>query len=678
MDTFSLNPEQAQAVETLQGPLLILAGAGTGKTKVLCSRVVNLIDHGVDPQSILAVTFTNKAAREMRARIKGMRPNLSSYPLIGTFHAFCLRVLKKYHKNIGLGADFKIISSSDQVDFVRRTLDEKGLLGEVRAEFVHSKISLAKNKLLTTEDVYNMVVDGADTLSGFSSRTIAELYDMYERQLKINNVIDFDDCIFKTVELLKNNPDVQKKVSDTYQYILVDEFQDTNYAQLTLVKYLATHTNICVVGDDDQSIYGFRGAMASTFLKFQQIFPNTKIIKLEQNYRCSNKILELANTVIANNKERLGKKLWSSSQEQTPIKVLAFNDIEEEASFIAKSCISFIEKGMKYQDIAVLYRTNSQSKDLELAMREYNLRYKVFGGQSFFERKEVKDFLCYLYLIVNPDDKMAFWRVVNIPSRGIGLKTLEKISECSRRLKKSPFAVCRDHDISFSSSVTEELDQFIKSINHYHDSCDFKDIDSIESMCKALIQTFRLDLEIKLKTKDDKSVQKKLINLHRLPEWIRSLCVSFMEENQSLNLKEVLDYLTLSDVEEKEEDSRNYISLMTVHSAKGLEFPVVFLSGMEQDVFPHKNSYTEKDGIGEERRLFYVAITRAKKHLFITRSKTKKHGKEKFYVKGSMFLKEMPPELIVSSIEEEKKTETERKQRLSSRLCALRTELLKN
>ena len=679
MDTFSLNPQQARAVNTIEGSLLILAGAGTGKTKVLCSRIINMIDHGIDPGSILAVTFTNKAAREMMSRVKALRRGLSHYPLIGTFHSFCLRVLKLYHKAAGLSSDFKIISSSEQIDFVRRCLDEKGLTGEVKPEFIHSKISTCKNQLILPSQLYDMSNESQDSVSGFSSRTVAELYDMYERQLRLNNVIDFDDCIFKVVNLLKENSEVQNKVSSSYRYILVDEFQDTNYAQLSLIKYLATHNNICVVGDDDQSIYGFRGALASTFKRFCEIFPKTQIIKLEQNYRCSNKILQLANTVIANNKERLGKNLWSNSSESTPIRVLAFQDIEEEASFIAKTCISFIENSnLKPKDIAVLYRTNSQSKDLELALREYNLKYKVFGGQSFFERKEVKDFLSYLYLIVNPNDRLAFWRVINIPSRGVGLKTLEKIADKTKKLRKSPYAVCKDQDISFSSSVQESIDQFIKNIDYFHDSTDFSNIESIESMCTSIIKTFRLDLEIKLKTKDDNSVQKKLINLHRLPSWIKSVCLSFIEENElnsEFNLKEVLDYLTLSDVVEKEEENKNYISLMTVHSAKGLEFPVVFLSGMEQDVFPHKNSYLEKDGIQEERRLFYVAITRAKTHLIITRSKTKKHGKEKFYVKGSCFLSEMPKELVVSSLEEEKKTEQERKQRLISKLSSLRTEL---
>ncbi len=647
IDLTQLNAEQYEAVTQVKGPVMIIAGAGTGKTRVITFRMAHMIRAGIPAHQIVALTFTNKAAKEMKERLLDITGKSAKGIFIGTFHSFCLRILREFAHDAGLDQRFSLAGTSDQIDLVRKALEEKGWQGLYRPDDILARISSAKNALLLPSQILNHDVAHFDDKD---PAVLAEVYEVYERQLKLNRVIDFDDCIFKTALMLQNNPSLKEKLEERWPYFLVDEFQDTNFSQLHLLELLARkNSNICVVGDDDQSIYSWRGALVETLDRFEETFKGTRLIKLEQNYRCSNVILHAANTVIRNNTGRKGKTLWSASKNENPIILSSHGDDIAEARWIALKCFTLIGQGVKLKDIGILYRANAQARNLELALREHNVHYKVYGGSSFFERKEVKDFLCYFRLTVNPQDRLAFWRVINTPARGIGLKTLEKIEDQARSHNISPFDVLQRQLVTLDSKTKEAAHFFVETIRNIHTS-PLMDVSDLEQRGMKIIKDFGLEDEIRSKTTHEGARKRKIDSLRRLPQWIKQLAESQIEDKGKLQLLDLLDQLSLSSdgAPSKDKGGDNHVSLMTIHAAKGLEFPVVFLCGVEEDQIPHKNSVNSELGISEERRLFYVALTRAKEQLHLSYARERFSQFKKSERKPSRFLEELPNTGVVS------------------------------
>jgi DNA helicase-2/ATP-dependent DNA helicase PcrA len=673
VDLEILNTEQRNAVTSHSGPLMILAGAGTGKTRVITYRIAHMISKGVNPSSIVALSFTNKAAKEMIERVRSIIGTHAQKVWMGTFHSFCLHLLRKHGSKIGLSADFSLVDTADQIELVRRSLDEKGWAGLYKADQLHAQISKAKNHLLSSEDI--LLGHGENVLHG-DRAIIGTIFQLYERQLKLNRVIDFDDCIYKTVELLRENSDVQDWCHRNFNYFMVDEFQDTNLAQLKILELVVSKRhNVCVVGDDDQSIYSWRGAMYEVLERFEALFPNTVITKLEQNYRCTNVILSAANNVIKNNKKRKDKTLWSSSTEQIPINLKICDGDQDEAQHIVEKCLSLLGSGLEPRDIAILYRANTQSRSLELALKEARIPCKTYGGQSFFERKEIKDFLCYFRLILNSTDRLALWRVINTPHRGIGIKTLEKIESLAISEKKSPYLILQSMDYK---NVTEFYLLIEKLRNLPRESPS-----DIYELCHEIIKATGLETEIKLKNDNISSRDRKLQNLRSMPQWLRSLASHVITESGKFDPQKILDILTLDGdrFESNEKERSNTISLMTIHAAKGLEFPAVFLVGLEEELLPHKNSITDPLSICEERRLFYVALTRAKTKLFLSYCQERVSGYQgKISRIPSRFIKELPEACLSEqqvTIGKELSKENHKKI-ISDKLSTLRESLKKN
>lgn len=643
LDLSHLNRQQRQAVEQTNGAVMILAGAGTGKTSVISYRIANMIQRGIPAKAIVALTFTNKAAREMKERTKALCPETSKGLIVGTFHSYCLSVLRKYPKDAGLHPKFSLAGTADQIEMVRRGLEEKGWDQLYKPADVLQYISKAKNDLL---DPITFLEKGSHG-ENIDRKTIATVYALYERQLKLNRLIDFDDCIFKLIYLLKKHPYVLDIIHQEKTHFLVDEFQDTNPSQLEALRLQAQKLgNVCVVGDDDQSIYSWRGADPRILQLFEEIFPSTTLITLEQNYRCTDKILHAANTVIKCNSMRKSKTLWSESKSNQPVQVSIHLNENEEARWIAQKCFTLLGQGKKLRDIGILYRANAQARPLEIALRELRLNYKVFGGSSFFEKKEVRDFLAYLKLSFDQTDRLSFWRIINTPGRGIGLKSQETIEQISNDHNCSPL------EAAFLAMETA-LPRIRKGITELK-----KDLDKVSTMPKntpedlnkrgqAIIKLFKLDDEIRKKYKNERAKQSKLDSLKRLPIWLEDMANSSLEDTGSLDPLNILDQLNLGDdkqLQDKNQD--NAISLMTIHTAKGLEFPAVFVCGAEEGQLPHRNSVSQQE-ISEERRLFYVAITRAKKELWISYAKQRFSGYQAQHRQPSRFLQEMPEDGVL-------------------------------
>ncbi len=652
IDLGTLNPEQRTAVETIDGPVLVLAGAGTGKTKAITMRMAYMISMGIAPEAIAAMTFTNKAAREMAERLRQLvGEKTASKVRLGTFHSFCLNILREFGDRIGIPKKFSLAGTGDQLDLLRRALQEELALAAVNVEALHAEISRAKNALLTPEDFSKRALHIA---IGVEAELMVKAYELYERQLKLNRMIDFDDCIFKAVQILEQFPEVRGQLENRYRYFMVDEFQDTNAAQLKILELLGSrHKNVCVVGDDDQSIYSWRGALYETLEKFETMFPGTRLIKLEQNYRCTNVILDAANAVIKNNTKRKDKTLWSANDGSWPIQVQTLASDEEEARFIADKCMSFIGEGFRPADIAVLYRANNQARGIELALREVNIPYETFGGGSFFERKEVKDFLAYVRVLARPHDRIAFYRIINTPNRGIGIRSLEKIEEHSNKANESPWSVARTSGdkLGLTGKSQQSLQQFVSDMEELA-SRNLTTPEDIESLGHEIIKRFSLAQDIRAHTKDPASQERKIDALKSLPKWLHSAAKDVLNETGTANIHDLLDRLTLNDrdISDRDENGRpNRVSLMTIHASKGLEFPAVLVCGLEEDLFPHKNSSSNSHGVMEERRLFYVALTRAKLRLTLTWAAERGVGTMKSLRLPSRFLSELPSEVFQSN-----------------------------
>jgi DNA helicase-2/ATP-dependent DNA helicase PcrA len=631
-----LNPEQGRAVETTEGPVLVVAGAGSGKTRVLTRRVAYLLTKGVHPWNILAITFTNKAAREMKERIVSLVGPSAEEIWISTFHAMCVRILRRDIDRIGYSRNFTILDTSDQLTVIKQVMKEQNLdpkKFEPRA--VLHRISQAKNQLLTPRQM-------KERADGLMDEVAAEVYEGYQHRLKQNQSLDFDDLLMTTVQLFQQAPEVLDYYQRKFQYIHIDEYQDTNHAQYVLVKHLAArHQNLCVVGDSDQSIYRFRGADISNILHFERDYPSAQVIKLEQNYRSTQTILDAANGVIEHNRSRKPKKLWTENERGERIQLFEADNEHEEAYFVAETIIRGHREGYAYSDYAVLYRTNAQSRVLEEVFLKSNIPYQVVGGIKFYERKEIKDILAYLRLVVNPHDDLSLQRVINVPKRGIGQATMDKIAQHAADHGISLFeALLEAEAIGLSARFLKPLSSFVQLIRELHAMVEY--LSAVELTEEVLNRSgYREELK-------KEGTLEAASRLENIDEFL-SVAQEFEQRSEDKTLVAFLtDLALISDIDalEEEENADRGVTLMTLHSAKGLEFPHVFLVGMEEGIFPHVRSLDDEEEMEEERRLAYVGITRAEKRLYLTRARMRMLFGQTSANPPSRFLSEIPEHLV--------------------------------
>ena len=630
-----LNDKQYEAVTKTQGPCLVIAGAGSGKTKVLTHKIAYLIEHeGAKPWDILAITFTNKAANEMKERITNLIGESAKDIWMGTFHSICVKILRRFIDRIEFDSSFIIFDTSDQKTLVKGCLKDLGIDDKMFTDrSVLSEISNAKNEMLEP-DQYQIRANG-----DFRKEKIATVYELYQKRLKENNAIDFDDIINYTIKILLENPDIMEYYSNKFKYVLVDEYQDTNKSQFTLVTMLASkHGNITVVGDNDQGIYSFRGADISNILNFEKDFPGTKIIKLEQNYRCTGNILKAANAVIKNNEVKYKKELWTQNEEGNLPKVYQAKNEYDEGAYVVEQIEHLKrEEYYKYSDFAILYRMNTQSRAIEDILRRENIPYRIIGGLKFYERKEIKDIIAYLRLIQNGNDNLSLKRIINEPKRGIGKTSLDKVEQLSIQTGISMYEIIKDAEQYGLNRVYLNSREFVNCIEELKAKKEELPISElIKQTLKKSGYTKALENENTIEAEN---------RIENLDEFL-TVAIEFEEQEAENTLSAFLEGITLSsDIDNLEEDEE-YVTLMTLHSAKGLEFPVVFLVGMEEGIFPGYKSISEPTELEEERRLCYVGITRAKEHLFLTCSKQRTIFGSTSYNPVSRFLGEIPEDLL--------------------------------
>lgn len=637
-----LNPEQQKAVKTVDGPLLLMAGAGSGKTRVLTHRIAYLmVEKGVNPYNILAITFTNKAAREMRERIQKMMGGAADDIWISTFHSMCVRILRRDIDRLGYNRNFTILDSTDQQSVIKSILKDKNMdPKKYDPRAILGTISSAKNELITPEEY-------AKTAGDYFSQKVSDVYTEYQRRLRKNNALDFDDLIMTTITLFIRVPEVLEYYQRKFQYIHVDEYQDTNRAQYMLVKLLAQRfQNLCVVGDSDQSIYRWRGADITNILSFEKDYPRASVILLEQNYRSTKKILLAANMVIQNNMNRKPKNLWTENAEGNKIMYYRADSEQGEAQFVIGKIQEQLRNGRKLSDIAILYRTNAQSRVIEESFLKSNIDYSIVGGIKFYDRKEIKDILAYLRLISNPDDDISLQRIINVPKRAIGSTSIDKIAN---------FATM--HDLSMFQAL-ETIEMIGLSPKSEKAAAEFRNLVSNYTHQQEYLSVTELVEEVLDKTgyRDMLKAEKSLESQSRLENIDEFLTVtkSFEESSEDKSLVAFLTDLALvADIDRLDDDGQqktDFVTLMTLHSAKGLEFPVVFLIGMEEGVFPHSRSLMEEDEMEEERRLAYVGITRAEEELFITNAQMRTLFGRTNMNPESRFIKEIPADLVEDAV----------------------------
>ena len=651
----SLNEPQKEAVYYTEGPLLLLAGAGSGKTRVLTHRIAYLIEEKqVNPWNILAITFTNKAASEMRERVDKIVGMGAESIWVSTFHSMCVRILRRYIDRLGYDTNFTIYDTDDQKTLMKdvcrflqldtKVYKERTLLGA---------ISSAKNEMISPEE-FQIQAEG-----DFTKKKIAEAYIEYEKEMRANNALDFDDLLVKTVQLFQTQPDVLEYYQNRFRYIMVDEYQDTNTVQFELIRLLASkYRNLCVVGDDDQSIYKFRGANIKNILNFEQVFTDTKVIKLEQNYRSTGNILDAANAVIAHNRGRKEKALWTENERGDQVQFRQFDNAYEEAEYVVGDIRRNVNmRGAAYNDHAILYRTNAQSRMFEEKLVVSNIPYKIVGGINFYARREIKDLLAYLKTIENGKDNLAVRRIINVPKRGIGATTIGRIQDYAY-----------EHDISFYEASKAaagipgversagKIERFVAIIEEMKAECDFL---SISDLMDSIIETTGYVEELQAET--DEEAEARLENIEELKNKMKAYEEECEEAGEKATLSGFLEQVALvADIDSLDESS-DYVVLMTLHSAKGLEFPNVYLTGLEDGLFPSYMSINSDDpmDVEEERRLCYVGITRAKKHLALTCARRRMiHGNTQ-YNRVSRFVEEIPEELLSEHLVIEKKKEFE-------------------
>ena len=671
-DLSTLNPQQRQAVETIHGPVLILAGAGTGKTRVITFRVAHLIARGIQPGHILGVTFTNKAAREMKERVAKLIPRkgrssksegrghgpgaeasaIDAQPTICTFHSLCVRILRQHIERLGYKRNFVIYDESEQLGAVKKILAQISAKGE----------KTDPGAILALLSRFRNGGERAAAFGDPSVRAMAEhIRSRYESALRACNAVDFDDLILLTLRLFKEHPEALEACRAKYRYVMVDEYQDTNAAQFQLVHALTCeHRNLCVVGDDDQSIYGWRGAEISNLLDMEKHFPEVKVVKLEQNYRSTNTILNAANAVIIHNVRRRGKKLWSQKGAGQKITLHAFADDEEEARTIAEQIeYARLAQRTPWGDQAILFRTNAQSRPLETALRQADVRYHLIGGQSFFDRREIRDFLAYLKTLLNPNDDVSLLRIANVPARGLSDVTMERLLAASHERKCPVFAVMKNPAVTatFQARTRECIEGFVELIERTRGRLQAEalshDPRALETLADHFLNEIGYFAELLRSEKNRETAENRLRNLKDL--------IATLDGTQGATLppfdrlQAFLEQITLDNEreEEEDEDPGDAVTLITMHSCKGLEFPNVYVVGMEDGLLPHSRSKDEGT-LDEERRLFYVAVTRAMRTLSISHCGGRKKYGTLMPCHPSPFLKELPPELVEHADEKAK------------------------
>lgn len=647
-----LNPEQREAVQHFEGPMLVLAGAGSGKTRVLTVRIANLVEtHGVPPGSILALTFTNKAAGEMKERITRMIGGEPGGMWVGTFHSFGAWLLRRHADQVGYNRRFSILDADESLKMVKRAMDDLGVdKDEWKPKAIQGAISSAKNALVAPDDYERFM--GAEAKDAFY-RVVKNVYHAYQTLIHSQNAFDFDDLLVKSVELFRDNPETLERYRDRFPFISVDEYQDTNHAQFEMVEMLATkYRNIMVVGDDDQSIYGWRGADVNNILDFEQTFGGAKVVRLEENYRCTSSILEAANAVIKNNQKRKGKTLRTQNPRGEKIVSCVFENDLSEGRWIVDEIERLMMTGENvddYNDIAILYRTNAQSRVLEEAFRRRAIPYQIVGGLSFYERREIKDVMAYLKLISNPQDMGNFERIVNYPRRGFGKVSQERLLAWARKQNVSPLEAARraDEIDSLGTRAKNQIGEFANLIDKYSELA--KGL-SAGTLVERLVD--ELDL-IQNLVDEGLEGEERAENVRELI----SGAVDFDAEVEAerIGLEDISGFTDLdlflqqvsliTELDTRDPDAKSVL-LMTLHSAKGLEFPVVFVAGLEEGLFPHERTRYSPDEFEEERRLFYVGITRAQKDLYFTHALERRRAGDIVATQPSTFLKEVPQEIV--------------------------------
>ena len=638
----TLNPPQREAVAQTEGPVLILAGAGSGKTRVLTHRIAYLMEEmGVNPWNILAITFTNKAAQEMRERVDKLVGFGSESIWVSTFHSACVRILRRHIDNLGYDTNFTIYDTDDQKSLMKDVCRKLNIDTKVYKErSLLAQISHAKDELLTPDDM-EMKAAG-----DYNIKKVASVYREYQAALRKNNALDFDDLIVKTVELFQNCGAVLEYYQERFKYIMVDEYQDTNTAQFKFISLLAQkYENLCVVGDDDQSIYKFRGANIGNILGFERVFPDAKVIRLEQNYRSTKNILNAANQVIANNTERKAKTLWTENEEGSKVHFRQFFNAYEEAEYVAGEIGKMKREGLgSYRDCAILYRTNAQSRIFEEKFIAANIPYKLVGGVNFYARKEIKDLLCYLKTIDNARDDLAVQRIINVPKRGIGATTLGRVQDYADNMGISLYEALRvAEEVPSIGRSLSKIDGFVTFIQSLKSKAD---VLSVEELLQEVIDDTGYVAE--LEAEDTEESRARIENIDELISKTVAYQEAMEEQNQPATLSGFLEEVALvADIDTVDPD-QDYVLLMTLHSAKGLEFPKVFMVGMEDGIFPsHMTiSYGDDGELEEERRLCYVGITRAMKDLTLTCAQQRMIRGETQYNKVSRFVREIPRELV--------------------------------
>ena len=649
MDLSRLNPEQQQAVKRIDGPLLVLAGAGTGKTTVITHRIGWMLKCGVQPENIIALTFTNKAAAEMKNRVKALLPGVKQQNLfVGTFHAFGNRILRKHISSIGYTGKFGIADEGDQLGLIKQVMDHHGFSrSELKPDYFKNSIHRAKNYLRS--------VDNTDrAFSGDNAQLLATVYGDYQRRLQSMNLVDFDDLIFLPVKLWQENPDILEMYRNQYRYILVDEYQDTNFAQAELIRLLAGEKkNVCVVGDDDQSIYGWRGAEIANILNFPSVFKDSQVVKLEQNYRSTDVILSAANQVIGNNACRHGKSLWSADEKGELIKIFEVHNEPQEAKLVTDLIQHFkYEKHMDYEETAILFRSNFQTRIFEQTLRAHQIPYRLIGAKAFYERKEVKDALAYLKIVHNRYDDLSLLRILNVPPRGIGDSTINKLKLYKESTGKCFMDILKKDEFlqTLSGAAANQVRAFSIAVENAWEAF------SGQNTLAETIQTYLNNVGYLSEFGQIyKKHEERVSRMENIQEFINSATLLRERLSRDLTLQDFLEINTLMDDQDRTTDQtrgKNGVILLTVHSAKGMEFTNVIIVGMEQGLFPHERSIKDR-ALEEERRLFYVALTRAKKNVVLTRTKIRTKYNTKTARTQSAFLAELPPECVTTGSAEE-------------------------
>lgn len=648
-----LNTPQKEAVTTIEGPVMVIAGAGSGKTKALTHRIAYMIQEGINPFSIMALTFTNKAAKEMKDRImKLVDPHAARNVWMGTFHSVFARILRIEAQYLGFTPDFTIYDTDDSKQLINTILKERELDTKAYpAKYILHRISMAKSALYTAEDYCNNSEIHLQDVRA-NKPLIGEIFKTYSSRLLRANAMDFDDILFFTNVLLRDFPEILYKYQNRFRYILVDEYQDTNYAQYLIIKRIASmHENICVVGDDAQSIYGFRGANIQNILNFKNDYPEQKLIRLEQNYRSTKTIVNAANSIIEHNKDQIKKKVWSDKEEGDLITLLRASSDGEEGTLVANSIFGFkMSKQLNNKDFAILYRTNSQSRSLEEALRKQDIPYKIYGGLSFYDRKEVKDLLAYFRIVINPYDEQSLLRIINYPARGIGKTTIERLMVFANEENKRIWDIISTEDgdmpKSFNSGTINNLRNFATTIKSFQTLLDKEN--AIE-LAKHICNTIGL---IKVLKEDDSPegvmrVQNIEELLNAIMEFSDKQVDEVTGEQNAVSLNKFMeDVALLSDQDNKDDKDDDHVTLMTIHSAKGLEFPYVYIVGLEENLFPGIQSLSTREELEEERRLFYVALTRAEKKLVLSYAESRYRWGNLTLSEPSRFIEEIDQSLI--------------------------------